>query len=195
MHRRAFLTTAVAVAAPVITGCSSGNGSEGSGDGESDGGSGGGTDSSSDGGDSDGSGGYGGGGGGETASTTAESADTTSSTTTAGRESTTTAGSAAQSAYPDYDWGRLDGAEPTDTAGVTLRDTAFHPLVARVAVGTEVTFTNEDSGSHTVTIPALDVDEQLSGGASTTVTFAEAGTYDYVCTFHPPEMLGRIVVE
>ena len=114
-------------------------------------------------------------------------------TTTAG----TTAGGdgGARAAYPDYDWEKLTRADAAVTSSVTARGSAFRPLIAKVSAGTDVSFTNEDSFPHTVTMPALDVDEQLSGGSSTSVTFEEPGAYDYVCTLHPPGMLGRVVVE
>lgn len=115
-------------------------------------------------------------------------------TTDAMAPGTTASGSQAQRAYPGYNWDRLDGASATTTATVTLSGFAFDPLVARAPPGT-VAFENEDSATHTVTIPALDVDKRVSGGGRTTVTVDEPGTYDYVCTFHGPDMLGRLVVE
>lgn len=124
---------------------------------------------------------YGGGGGG--------GGGTTTGGTTAGGDG------GAMSAYPDYDWEQLTRADAAETTSVTASGSAFQPLVAKVSAGTEVTFSNEDSFAHTVTMPALDLDEQLSGGSSTSVTFERAGSFDYVCTIHPPDMLGRIVVE
>lgn len=193
MHRRGFLTAAMTGAVPLVAGCTGGDGNSGS-----------------DGGGGAGYGGGGGSGGGssnttesttepETAGeTTAETETTTQQTTTAttASEATTTDGStAAQQEYGTYDWSQLDGAEASATTTVTMRSSRFQPLVAEFSAGTEVTFVNEDMGSHTVTVPALDVDERLSGGESTTVTFDEAGVFDYVCTLHPPQMLGRVVVE
>lgn len=99
-----------------------------------------------------------------------------------------------QERYSDYNWDRLENADAVATGTVTLRNSTFDPLIAAVKPGTDVTFTNEDSFGHTVTIPKLDVDEQLDGGQSTTVTVEETDTYDYVCTIHPPDMLGRIEV-
>lgn len=138
-----------------------------------------------------GSGGDGGGGGGMYGGDSGGGGGGGGETT----ESGTTASGGAQSVFPDYEWGKLEGADASETSSVTMRNTEFHPLVAKVSAGTEVTFTNEDSGGHSVTIPALGVDETVSGGSATSVTFEEAGTVDYVCTFHPPGMLGRIVVE
>lgn len=135
-------------------------------------------------------------GGGEPAANPTESA-TRTSTSTATETPTATesmAAESAQAAYPDFNWERLEGVDPVGTDAVTLRNVEFDPTVAAVEPGTAVTFTNEDAAGHTVTIPAVDVDRQLDSGESTTVTFGETGTYDYVCTIHPPDMLGRVVV-
>jgi plastocyanin len=139
--------------------------------------------------------------GGETTSTetpvttpteTAASTPTATQTDTVG---TTAGGGAGQSEYPDYNWDQLDGVEATDATTVTISGFAYDPIVARVPAGTTVSFPNEDSAPHTVTAPALGVDKQVGGGAETSVTVEEPGTYDYVCRFHPPDMLGRLVVE
>jgi len=116
-------------------------------------------------------------------------------TGTAAVDTTSGGGATGQSEYPDYSWGQLDGVEATDATTVTITGFAYDPIVARVPAGTTVSFPSEDSAPHTVTAPALGVDRQVSGGAETTVTVEEPGTYDYVCRFHPPDMLGRLVVE
>lgn len=118
--------------------------------------------------------------------------DTLSPTPT--RTPSPTPTSEAQAAYPDYDWEAVEGVEPTPATEVALRSSAYDPQVSAVEPDTTVTFTNEDAYGHTVTVPALDVARELSGGAATTITFAAAGTYDYLCEFHPPTMVGRIVV-
>lgn len=107
----------------------------------------------------------------------------------------TDAPTAGQQAYPDYNWAQLDDASAVATDTVVMSGFAFDPLVATVPPGTTVTFSNEDSSSHTVTVPALGVDDTVEGGGETTVTFPDPGTYDYVCRFHGPDMLGRVVVE
>lgn len=99
-----------------------------------------------------------------------------------------------QRKFPEYDWEALKGTEAVFTSQVTLKNTQFHPLIAEVPQGGSISFTNKDSFGHTVTIPALDVDKRLSGGASTTVTFDRLDTFDYVCKLHPPSMLGRLIV-
>lgn len=100
----------------------------------------------------------------------------------------------AQERYPDYAWGQLDGVEPEPASTIEMRGFAFSPLVATVAPGTAVTLVNRDGAGHTVTVPMLGIDEQLGGGASTTISIGRTGTFDYVCAFHPPDMLGRLVV-
>lgn len=100
----------------------------------------------------------------------------------------------AQEQYPDYDWEQLDGVAPEPASTVTMRGFAFVPLVATVPPGTELTVTNEDSASHTITVPALDVEATLGEGESTSFVVERTGTVDYVCEFHAPDMLGRLVV-
>lgn len=108
---------------------------------------------------------------------------------------TTGTGESAQDAYPDYNWGSLDEASPEATTTVTMSGFAFDPLVASVSAGEAVGFPNDDSAVHSVTAPAAGIDREVDGGQETTITIDESGTYDYVCRFHPPAMLGRLVVE
>lgn len=115
--------------------------------------------------------------------------------TTVAEDDTGTSESVGQQEYPDYNWGILDDESPETAAAVEMRGFAYHPVVARVPAGTEISFPNQDSSAHTVTIPARDIDEDVGGGEDVTVTIDEPGTYDYVCTLHPPDMLGRLVVE
>lgn len=104
------------------------------------------------------------------------------------------AGRRARDEYPGYDWSRLEGVAATGTDTISMQDTEFVPLVARVPVDTRITVQNDDSIPHTFTVPRAGIDEQLSAGSQTSVRFDETGTYDYVCTLHPPAMLGRLVI-
>lgn len=100
----------------------------------------------------------------------------------------------AQAAFPDYEWSNLDDANVVAATTIEMVDTSFRPLVAAFEPGTEVTVTNRDDFKHTITVPKLDIDETVGGGASTTITVQQTGTYDYVCRLHPPGMLGRLEV-
>lgn len=165
MRRRTFLAGVAAGTVPLVAGCT--DGGEGDGD------------------------------GGPAANPTESPASTaTEPATGAGTDTPTPteAAGGARASYPEFNWERIEGVDPVATDAVTLRDVRFDPPVAAVEPGTEVTFANEDAAGHTVTIPALDVDRQLDGGDGTTVVFEETGTYEYVCTIHPPDMLGRMVV-
>lgn len=116
----------------------------------------------------------------------------TTATGTTVADTETTAG--AQATYPGYDWGKLAGVDAVATTTITMSGFEFVPLVATMRPGETVRVTNEDSSSHTITIPALDVDATLGDGGATTFTPSMAGTFDYVCEFHGPGMLGRLVV-
>jgi plastocyanin len=79
---------------------------------------------------------------------------------------------------------------------VTIKDMAFNPADIKIAKGTKVTWTNNDSTSHTVTEndgqtgPDSDL---LSPGQSYSFTFNQAGTFHYHCKIHP-EMTGTVTV-
>ena len=80
---------------------------------------------------------------------------------------------------------------------VTIKDFAFNPGTVTVKVGTKVTWTNEDSVSHTVTADTPSADAPASGniakGESYSFTFAKVGTYAYHCTPHP-YMKAKVIV-
>jgi plastocyanin len=67
---------------------------------------------------------------------------------------------------------------------VTLAGMAFSPACAKVAAGTAVTFTNDDSVAHTVTADSGAFDHPLSPNQQVTITFPSAGTVGIHCTIH-----------
>jgi plastocyanin len=79
----------------------------------------------------------------------------------------------------------------------------YDPSPANVAVGTTVTWTNQDSTLHTVYSGSPD-DSANSGklfqstymakGQTFQHTFDTAGTFNYYCTLHP-FMMGQIIVK
>jgi plastocyanin len=71
-------------------------------------------------------------------------------------------------------------------SAVTIKDFAFAPATLEVAAGTTVTWTNQDSTSHTVVADDGSFkSDPLGTGATFTQTFATAGTFTYHCSIHP----------
>jgi len=81
---------------------------------------------------------------------------------------------------------------PRRTATVTIGDRIFEPSTTRIAAGGSVTFRNADRDSHTATGGIID-SGTLNPGATYRQTFANAGSYDFLCQFHP-DMRGTIEV-
>jgi len=80
---------------------------------------------------------------------------------------------------------------------VIIDDFSFGPAMLTVPVGTKVTWTNDDSDTHTVTSdadPKLLKSPPLDTGDSFAFTFEKPGIYRYFCSLHP-HMQGAIVVQ
>jgi plastocyanin len=92
--------------------------------------------------------------------------------------------------------GPADNASPVATSVVDLPPSyKFVPAAIIVAVDTTVTWTNHDNFSHTVDIaadPAAPL--SMSPGESVTYAFGSAGTFEYVCSLHPSDMAGSVIV-
>ena len=77
---------------------------------------------------------------------------------------------------------------------VTIADFSFSPASLAILAGTTVTWTNEDTASHTVT---ADDGTFASGDLGTSGAFSQvflaAGTFTYHCSVHP-QMVGTVVV-
>jgi plastocyanin len=68
---------------------------------------------------------------------------------------------------------------------VTIQNFAFNPGTIEVAVGTTVTWTNQDSATHTVTADDGSFDSNnLATSATFSQTFSTAGTFTYHCKIH-----------
>ena len=81
-------------------------------------------------------------------------------------------------------------------APVRIVNFEFKPKTVAVKPGTKVTWTNEDTHIHDVkdTSPlATPVSESLSKGATFSITYAQPGSYSYVCGIHP-YMTGTVEV-
>ena len=104
----------------------------------------------------------------------------------------------AAAANAAFERGLSMAAAPTATSGVAvaIKNYAFAPAALTIPVGTKVTWTNDDTAPHTVTIqsgPVTFGSPTLQKGDSFTYTFTTAGTYTYYCAVHPT-MTASVVV-
>jgi plastocyanin len=77
---------------------------------------------------------------------------------------------------------------------VQIRDFAFEPQSLSVAIGSEVTWVNDDEEPHLVVNPAGGFkSEPLDTGDRFSFRFNKSGTYKYFCSLHP-HMIGTIIV-
>ena len=87
-------------------------------------------------------------------------------------------------------------AAPAAPAAVTVKNFEYLPATLKVKAGTRVTWRNRDATNHTVTFSGSGAPrsvDNLAERARATRTFTRAGTFAYVCGFHPT-MHGRVVV-
>ncbi|MBI5871078.1 MAG: cupredoxin family copper-binding protein [Actinobacteria bacterium] len=78
---------------------------------------------------------------------------------------------------------------------ISISGSRFDPAELTVDVGTTVTWSNNDSTTHTVTAPSGAFNSgDLKPGQNFGYTFNEAGTYEYGCTIHP-SMKGSVTVK
>jgi plastocyanin len=86
-------------------------------------------------------------------------------------------------------------ATPAGGNAVAISGNAFSPASLTVKVGDTITWTNNDSVSHTVTADDRSFDSgSLAQGASFSFTYQKAGTYTYHCSIHP-SMTATVVVQ
>ncbi len=111
-----------------------------------------------------------------------------------GMEMTFTVHEGAPSLNPLPDTPAVPGSdEAASSTSVIIAEFAFAPAELGVSVGSTVTWSNRDPTPHTVTSDDFDTGP-IEGGASGSVTFAAAGSFEYFCAIHPT-MRGRVVVD
>lgn len=82
----------------------------------------------------------------------------------------------------------------TEDLAIAIADFSYNPGERRIAVGSNVTWTNQDTAPHTVTADDAQFDSgRLASGASYSRVFDAAGTFAYHCAIHP-SMKGTLVV-
>lgn len=86
------------------------------------------------------------------------------------------------------------GSAATGAGAVGIADFKFGPAELHVPVGGSVVWTNNDGQQHTATSSTGAFDAgAIQPGASVTVEFTTAGSFTYICSFHP-FMTGTVVV-
>ncbi len=82
---------------------------------------------------------------------------------------------------------------PTSSA-VSIQGFAFSPSAISVAKGTQVTWTNNDSATHTITgSNGGPASGNVAPGGKYSFTFNTVGTFAYHCSIHP-SMTGTVTV-
>lgn len=84
----------------------------------------------------------------------------------------------------------------SQSATVTIDDLTYMPADVTVVAGSQVTWSNDDDAPHTVTFDddSVESSQELKTGDEFSTTFAEAGTYPYVCAIHP-DMKATVTVQ
>jgi plastocyanin len=77
---------------------------------------------------------------------------------------------------------------------VEAADFRFEPATKRIKAGDTVEWHNSGRTDHTVEGSGF-FSRAVGPGGRYSHRFARPGEYDYVCTLHPAQMRGRIVVE
>lgn len=86
-------------------------------------------------------------------------------------------------------------ATEAGTVTATMANIAFDPASITASVGDTITWTNNDSAQHTATVKSdpTCTTETLANGASGSIVFNVAGSYEFFCKIHPT-MTGTIEV-
>ena len=83
-------------------------------------------------------------------------------------------------------WDQTGVATESLAVSIGGQATGFVPQNPSVQLGTEVTWTNADSITHTVTDKDAQFDSfDMLPGESYSLTFTEVGVFNYYCKFHP----------
>ena len=92
------------------------------------------------------------------------------------------------------------GADPLDSEPVATTEVSlpksykFEPAVIEVEQGATVTWENDDNFTHTIRFDDEDETAELEPGATFEHEFDEAGSFHYICTLHPQDMEGEVMV-
>lgn len=131
----------------------------------------------------------------DSSSSTPPAAATTPTTVPVAAATTTivTAAPAATTAATEVATTVASGSAPATDVAVGIADFKFTPPSIDVPVGGSVVWTNNDTQQHTATSSGNFDAGAIQPGASVTVAFPTAGSFTYICSFHP-FMTGTVVV-
>jgi plastocyanin len=90
--------------------------------------------------------------------------------------------------------GSSGGSTNTSSTDVKVADFSFAPSETTVRAGQTVTWTNEGQADHTVKGRGFFSSKALGTGEKFSHRFTKAGSFPYVCTLHPTQMRGTVVV-
>ena len=86
------------------------------------------------------------------------------------------------------------GATAQGTVEIVMKGFKFEPATAKVKVGQEVSWRNEDSAPHDAYSEKDNLDtDDITKGQTTEFTPEKAGTIEYICSIHP-QMKGTLEV-
>jgi plastocyanin len=86
------------------------------------------------------------------------------------------------------------GAAATAAGSVDTFDFGFDPADDTIEVGDTLTWENSGETIHTVKGDGF-FSKAINPGDSYEHKFTKPGTYDYICTLHPDQMRGTVVVK
>jgi plastocyanin len=93
----------------------------------------------------------------------------------------------------DYTYTSYITDTPFQVVDVEIRNFNFEPESVTIAVGDSVRWTNRDTAVHTIDGGGFR-SEALRQNESYSYTFTKAGTYYYMCSVHPYQTTGQVVV-
>ena len=83
----------------------------------------------------------------------------------------------------------------TAATDIRVADFSFSPAETTIAPGQTVTWTNDGQVEHTVKGSGFFSSRALGTGQKFSLRFTKAGRFPYICTLHPSQMRGTVVVQ
>jgi plastocyanin len=95
---------------------------------------------------------------------------------------------------PSLACGSSDNGAKSSGTDVAVADFSFTPKVINVKVDQAVTWTNDGQIEHNVKGPGFFSPRVLDHGQEYSHRFSKPGRFNYLCTLHPTQMRGTVVV-